>query len=55
MPNMIVVLNKIDMIAEEKRNDTISKRVEGLKKVFSKTRFTDKFFIIIFFKINILK
>lgn len=39
MQKMIVVLNKIDMIPEDKRAETISKKMEQLKKVFSKTKF----------------
>ncbi|KAL4495602.1 hypothetical protein ABPG72_014071 [Tetrahymena utriculariae] len=39
MQKMIVVLNKIDMIPEDKRAETINKKMEQLKKVFSKTKF----------------
>jgi len=41
MSKMLVILNKIDMIPEEKRNETIKKRVINLQKVFAKTRFTE--------------
>lgn len=34
MSKMIVILNKIDMIPEEKRDETIKKRIINLQKVF---------------------
>ena len=36
---MIIVLNKIDMIPEENRAVILAKKIEGLRKVFSKTKF----------------
>ena len=36
---MIVVLNKIDLIPKEEREETIKKKIEALRKVFSKTKF----------------
>ena len=39
MSKMIIVLNKIDMIPEENRAVILAKKIEGLRKVFSKTKF----------------
>jgi translation elongation factor EF-1alpha len=39
---LIVVLNKIDLIPENDRQTAIIKKIEALKKVFSKTKFHDK-------------
>ena len=39
MSKMIVILNKTDMIPEEKREEMIKKRITNLQKVFAKTRF----------------
>ena len=39
---LIVVLNKIDLIPENDRQTVIIKKIEALKKVFSKTKFHDK-------------
>ena len=42
MQKLIVILNKIDIIEEGIRDAQIHKRKEGLKKIFSKTKFTDQ-------------
>lgn len=39
MKKLIIVLNKIDMIPEDKREETINKKKEQLKKVMAKTKF----------------
>ena len=38
-PKLIVVLNKVDLIPAEKREQTITKKIENLKKLFQKTIF----------------
>ena len=39
---MIVVLNKIDLLPEENRAEILLKKLEALKKIFSKTKFGSK-------------
>ena len=39
MPKVIVILNKIDMLPEENRDELVKKKVESLKKILSKTKF----------------
>jgi len=39
MPKVIVILNKIDLLPEENREDVVNKKVEALKKILSKTKF----------------
>ena len=39
MQKMIVVLNKIDMIEGEKKEEILQKKIENLRKVFAKTKF----------------
>ena len=36
---MVVILNKIDMIPEEKREATVQKKTDQMRKIFSKTKF----------------
>lgn len=36
---IIVVLNKLDLLPKENRNNIIQKKIESLKKVFSKTKY----------------
>lgn len=38
---LIVVLNKCDLLAKENRDQILAKKIENLKKVFSKTKFTE--------------
>jgi len=39
MPKVIVILNKIDLLPEENREEVVNKKVEALKKILSKTKF----------------
>ena len=38
---LIIVINKIDTIDKDKRAENLDKKIQGLKKVFSKTKFKD--------------
>jgi len=43
--NLVVVLNKVDMIPEEKRVDKIKKMKENLGKILAKTKFPEPPFV----------
>jgi len=46
MPKVIVILNKIDLIPAENREEVVQKKTEALKKILSKTKFGNNLTII---------